>query len=111
MAFKQLCAVDDLWEGDMVAHEIDGHELLVLCQSNGEVTVLQGTCPHQDISLVEGTYKDGVLTCRAHLWQFDGCTGGGINPETCHLARYPIKIDQGKVWVDVKDTVPFTSPA
>ena len=80
MAFTKVCKLDDLWEGEMEAFEIDGHEILLVSPEGGEIRAFQGVCPHQDIPLVEGKFDGKVIVCRAHQWIFDGASGKGINP-------------------------------
>jgi len=43
----------------------------------------------------------GVITCGAHLWQFDARTGKGMNPKTACLKRYPLRIVEGDICVEV----------
>ena len=100
MAFKKVCKLDDLWEGDMEAFEVDGHEVLVVWPDGGEPCAFQGICPHQDIPLDEGKFDGKVVVCRAHSWTFDAKTGKGINPSDCALAKYPIRIENGDVLVE-----------
>jgi toluene monooxygenase system ferredoxin subunit len=106
MAFKMVCKLDDIWEGDMLPVDVDGHEVLLIRAEGDRVDAFQGTCPHQDIPLCEGTLKSGVLTCRAHLWTFDVASGQGINPAGSQLARYPVRVDGEDVCVDVAGIVP-----
>lgn len=89
--FVDVCEVEDLWDGEMENFEVRGKDV-VLLKHEGQFFAFQGTCPHQDIPLVEGKFEKGVLTCRAHLWQFDASTGMGINPSNCRLKRYPVRI-------------------
>ena len=102
MAFSRVCSLDDLWEGDMAAHEVDGQPIVLVYPIDGEVIAIQGYCPHQQFLLAEGDF-DGrkVLTCSAHVWQFDVTTGQGVNPEDCELARYPVKIENDEIYVDI----------
>jgi len=102
MAFTRVCSLDDVWEGDMAAYEVDGQSIVLVYPIDGEVIAIQGFCPHQQFSLAEGDF-DGhkVLTCSAHVWQFDVTTGQGINPQDCELARYPVKIEHDEIYVDV----------
>ena len=107
MAFKKVCSLDDLWEGEMESFELDGQEVLLVCAEGGDVRAFQGICPHQDIPLVEGKFDGKTLICRAHQWVFDACTGVGLNPGDCQLANYPIKIEGNEIYVDTADITPL----
>ena len=107
MGFKQVCALDDLWEGEMESFTVDGHEILLVCADGGEIKAFQGICPHQDIPLVEGKFDGKKVICRAHLWQFDASTGKGINPDDCALAEYPVKVEGDAVFVRTTDVEPL----
>ena len=110
MAFEKICTLDDVWEGDMQQFETgDGTEVLVVYAEGGDLKAFQNNCPHQEFELVEGTLEDYVLTCRAHLWQFDVRDGNGINPSDCKLAIYPTKIEGDDVYVDVEGIETFIS--
>jgi toluene monooxygenase system ferredoxin subunit len=106
MGFKKICTVDDVWEGEMDVFDLDEHEVLIAHLPGGKVVAWQAVCPHQDIPLVEGKLEFGVLTCRAHLWQFDIETGCSINPTGCELAEYPVQLEGDDVLVDVDGIVP-----
>ncbi|MCF4167018.1 Rieske 2Fe-2S domain-containing protein [Zavarzinia compransoris] len=105
--FHMVCDLDEVWEGEVAEFEVAGHDVLIVHRAGGEVVALQALCPHQDISLAEGGFENGVLTCRAHLWQFDSATGAGLNPTDCRLARYPLRVVDGKVQISVEGVVPF----
>lgn len=105
--YRTVCDLDDIWEGEVVEFEVDGHDVLIVHQIGGDVVALQALCPHQDISLAEGSFENGVLTCRAHLWQFDSRSGAGLNPDDCRLAIYPVRVEAGKVMVSVEGITPF----
>ena len=62
--------------------------------------VSQNICPHQNFELVEGSLSGTILTCKAHLWQFDLNVCKGINPEHSELAQYPIEIRGEGIYVD-----------
>jgi toluene monooxygenase system ferredoxin subunit len=107
MGFKKVCTLDDLWEGEMESFEVDGHDVLLVCAEGGDIKAFQGICPHQDIPLVDGTFDGKKVICRAHLWQFDACTGKGINPDDCALAEYPVRLDGDDVLVETEGVEPL----
>lgn len=107
MAFKKVCTLDDVWEGEMASFTLDGHELLIVCTNAGEIRAFQGVCPHQDIPLVEGKFDGDKVICRAHSWMFDADSGKGINPDDCALARYNVQIEGEDVLVDVEGVTPL----
>lgn len=110
MAFEKICTLDDVWEGDMDAFETsNGTQVLVLGVDGGDFKAFQGVCPHQEIDLVEGEFDGKVLTCKAHLWQFDTSNGKGLNPTDCQIAAYPLKVVDEDIWVDVEGIKPFTA--
>lgn len=107
MSFTKVCSLDDLWEGEMEAFTVNQQEILLVCAEGGEVKAFQGICPHQDIPLVDGKFDGTKIICRAHLWQFDACTGKGINPDDCALAEYPVRIEGEDVLVSTDGVTPL----
>lgn len=106
MSFTKVCTVDDLWEGEMEPFTVNGHEILLVCAEGGELKAFQGICPHQDIPLSEGKFDGKKVICRAHLWQFDACTGKGINPDDCALAEYPVRLNGDDILVETDGVTP-----
>lgn len=90
--FVELTEADSLWDGEMEAFDVGTQEVLVL-KVDGQVRAYDGICPHQSISLVEGELEGGVLTCRAHEYQFDALTGDGVNPRGVNLTRHDVEVD------------------
>ncbi|MBT3626905.1 MAG: Rieske 2Fe-2S domain-containing protein [Rhodospirillaceae bacterium] len=101
MAFTKVCTLDDVWQGEMEAFEVDGTEVLLVHTLDGEVHAVQAICPHQEVELAEGELEGKVLTCCMHLWQFDVSSGKGLNPTHAELAKFPVKVEGDDVLVDV----------
>ena len=100
-AFVEVCALDDLWAGEMACFDVGSQEVLIL-NVDGQLHAYDGVCPHQSMPLVEGRFDGKTLVCRAHEWSFDACSGQGINPRSACLHRFPLRIVDGKVFVAVE---------
>ena len=109
--FHRVCNEDDLWQGEMTSHEVEGVEILLVHTYGGEIKALQGKCPHQQVSLIEGELDGDVLTCMAHRWCFNIATAKSINPDDAELALYPVKVEDGEIFVSIEGIEPKTSHA
>jgi nitrite reductase/ring-hydroxylating ferredoxin subunit len=68
---------------------------------DGEVIATAGVCPHEDVSLAEGTVGDCRLTCPGHGYQFDLRTGECLHDASLVLRRYRVTIIDTDVWIDL----------
>lgn len=108
MTWERLCSVAEITDGEIKdVTTSDGSQLIVLRTDAGSVKVFQGLCPHQKRSLADGYLDDNILTCSAHMWQFDVETGAGINATTCQLSSYPIRIEAGDILIDASQVTPL----
>jgi toluene monooxygenase system ferredoxin subunit len=101
MGYRFACTLDDCWEGEMKQVSVDGVDVLIIHAAGGSIGAFGALCPHQEIPLVEGRLEGGLLTCSAHLWEFDAVTGQGVNPDDCALQRYPVKLESEQIFVDI----------
>lgn len=107
--FVEIADEDDLWDDEMEAYDLDDSEIL-LVRIDGEYHAYHGICPHQSVSLVEGSLDAGVLRCRAHEWLFDASTGKGINPRDACLRRHLVRVEDGVVKVS-RHPMPAEAPS
>jgi nitrite reductase/ring-hydroxylating ferredoxin subunit len=85
-----------------IAVKVAGKQI-ALFWHEGDVYACNNRCPHEGYPLVEGKLSpECVLTCHWHNWKFDLKSGatiyGGDN-----LRIYPVKIENGAIWVDIRD--------
>jgi|SRR5215813_13928571 len=100
MAWWRVGRVDDLWSGEMRC--VHAGELRVLLVGvDGAACAYEDRCAHQGFPLSRGRLQGRLLTCAAHEWQYDVCTGEGINPKSARLRRLGVKIEDGSIWIEV----------
>lgn len=104
MTWQQAASIDQLERGPVVFKK--SPKQIALFRVGEDVFAVDNRCPHEGYPLAEG-HVDGdcVLTCNWHNWKFrltDGkCTLGGD-----HVRSYPVKLEDGQVWVNVEDPSP-----
>jgi toluene monooxygenase system ferredoxin subunit len=110
MSFRKVAALEDLWGGEMIRVEVDGHCIL-LVNLDDHIYAYADACPHQNSRLSEGTLTERTLRCARHHWEFDVCTGAGINPQSACLKGFPVMLDGGDILVDVDQGSPLAGAA
>jgi nitrite reductase/ring-hydroxylating ferredoxin subunit len=98
----EICDAEALWDGEMKSFVVGGAMTILLLKSNGRFHAYQGTCPHQGAALDQGEFDGGLITCAAHRWQFDATDGRGVNPRSACLKRFPVRIVDRKVLVELE---------
>lgn len=102
MGFQRVAKLEDLWSGEMMGVEVSG-ERVVLVNIDNHFYAYADVCPHQKSRLSEGTLTEKILRCATHHWEFDVCTGSGVNPKNTCLKLFPIRVEGEDILVDVDD--------
>ena len=100
MGFQKIAKIEDLWSGEMVGVEVSGEQILVVNVDN-HIYAYADACPHQKSRLSEGTLTEKILRCARHHWEFDVCSGSGVNPQNCYLRVFPSRVDGEDILVDL----------
>jgi toluene monooxygenase system ferredoxin subunit len=103
--FKSVMTLDQLWDNDMHPCVVDGRNILLI-RARDRVYAYEDRCAHLGLPLSDGYLHDCKLTCAGHHFEFDVCTGRGINPKNKHLVPFPVRIENGEVFVDVSPSTP-----
>ena len=102
MSFRRVSSLEDLWSGEMMGLEIDGNAILLI-NVRDHVYAYADACPHQKSRLSEGSLAGNTLRCARHQWEFDVCTGRGINPQNACMKAFPVSIDGRDILLDLDD--------
>src|SRR5439155_10103763 len=77
------------------------HNVVALFEHNGQVYAVDNRCPHMGFPLDKGTVNDCILTCHWHHARFDLASGGTFDLWADDVRSFPVKIEDGDIWVDV----------
>lgn len=84
----------------MIDHGADG---IVVINFDGKVTAFRNRCLHQDMPIHAGYLtSDGLLLCPWHNWCYQVTTGDCLTVPGAALEQFPVRIEEGQVWVAVK---------
>jgi len=107
MAWLPALPLADLAPGELKRVLVEGKTLLVARLADGAVTALEPTCPHARASLAFGVLAVALVLCPLHLGTIDVRSGGDLEPPACTgVARYPVRLDDGQVLVDLEGALP-----
>jgi nitrite reductase/ring-hydroxylating ferredoxin subunit len=68
---------------------------------DGQISAIDGICPHQGGPLADGALEGTTVTCPWHGWQFDVRTGKTPLGPKIKQAVYEVKIEGQEVMVAV----------
>lgn len=98
--FVPVATADQLPEGGALEVELDGR-IIALFHVDGVISAIDGLCPHQGGPLADGPIRGCLVYCPWHEWGFDIRTGRSMVNPTWTQAVYPVKVEDGSIWVDV----------
>lgn len=109
--FTRVCKAETVPEGGMRLIIADA-QLIVLAWPEGgsEFRAYQGVCPHTNTPLADAEFDGRVLTCPSHHWTWDLTTGAPLHPQESALAEYPVKVEDGVVYIDTAGITPLFAP-
>src|SRR3978361_173734 len=102
MSWIRVAAAAELPPGALIEAEHDGR-YVALCNIDGDVRAMDGTCPHQGGPLGEGALNGEFVTCPWHMWDFHSGSGACSFNERVRVAVYPVRSDGLVIQVDLPD--------
>ena len=100
MGFQKVAKREDLWSGEMMGVEVNGERILLVNIDN-HIYAYVDACPHQNSRLSEGTLTNKILRCARHHWEFDVCSGFGVNPQNARLRPFPVRLNGEEILIDM----------
>lgn len=98
--FVKLASLEELPAGSAREVEHEGR-IFALFNVGGEISAIDGICPHQGGPLAEGMVEGTIVTCPWHGWQFDVKTGQSTLGKDLRQSTFPVKVEDGSILVEV----------
>jgi nitrite reductase (NADH) small subunit len=95
----EIGALEDIpRQGARVVRGCDG-DIAVFRTLDDEVFALRDRCPHKGGPLSQGIVHGKKVACPLHDWKIHLETGMAVAPDEGCAARYPVRVDAGRVWL------------
>jgi toluene monooxygenase system ferredoxin subunit len=102
MTLRKVASLDDLWSGEMIGLDVGGNDILFV-NVDDHIYAYANACPHQKSRLSEGDLIGRTVRCARHHWEFDVCTGQGMNPRDACLKAIPVTLERRDILLDLDD--------
>lgn len=100
MPLVKIGSLAALPPGSVMQVEV-GAETLAVCNSGGDVHVLEGICPHAGGPLGQGALHGTTLVCPWHAWEYDCVSGANTFDDSLTLAKFPVQIQGDDILADI----------
>lgn len=100
--YKILNSSNDIEEGKTIKVQA-GKKLLAVSKFNGEIGVIDNSCPHMGGPLGEGVIDNGYIKCPWHGYEFHPCTGKSPEGFDDEVQSYEIELRDDGVYAAVEE--------
>lgn len=98
--FVKMATLDELPPGSAKEVEHEGR-IYALFNIDGQISAIDGVCPHQGGPLAEGQIEGTTVLCPWHGWRFDVRTGKTPLGPRVKQAVFEVRIEGQDVFVQV----------
>lgn len=95
--FVRICSQAELPVSGMVKEFLVDGRALCVANVEGDICVLDGTCPHEGGPLGEGSIEGGKLVCPWHAYAFDVHTGANEDDPDVNADVLEAKVENGEL--------------
>ncbi|HEY3704858.1 MAG TPA: Rieske (2Fe-2S) protein [Terracidiphilus sp.] len=97
--FIRICAQSELPQPGSVREFTANGRALCVANSDGAISVMDGTCPHEAGPLGEGSIEDGCVVCPWHGYAFNLRTGEAQDDPELKAEVFEAKVEGGELRV------------
>jgi len=97
-----VCSADEIPLEDVTRFDFEGRTFAIYRSPEDAFYATDGLCTHEKIHLADGLVMDNTIECPKHNGRFDYKSGQALGAPVCvNLRSYPVKVEGGKVLVDI----------
>jgi 3-phenylpropionate/trans-cinnamate dioxygenase ferredoxin subunit len=97
------CAAEAIECEEAKRFDHTGRTFAIYHSPDGEFFCTDGLCTHEAVHLADGLVMDYTIECPKHAGLFDYRTGEAKRLPPCrNLVTYPVKVEDGMVYVDLQ---------
>jgi len=100
MPLHQVGALDSLPPGSVTEVAI-GDDTYAVCNVDGKLHCIAGTCPHAGGPLGQGALSGNFLVCPWHGWEFDCTTGKNDFDEDVQVETFRVIVEGKEIVIDI----------
>ena len=100
MALVKVAFLSQLPAGSVMEASI-GEDRFAICNVDGRIHALTGTCPHRGGPLGQGAINGANLACPWHAWEFDCRTGEHDYNPALKIATFPAQVSGDDILIDI----------
>ncbi|MEW8505065.1 MAG: nitrite reductase small subunit NirD [Candidatus Thiodiazotropha sp.] len=101
----EIAALNDIPRLGSRVVKSDSLKIAVFRTASDEVFALKDECPHRKGPLSQGIVHDSTVTCPLHNWKIDLASGEAKTPDEGCTRSYPIKVVEGRIYLDLNNQV------
>ena len=103
MAWHAVADADALGDDEALGVKV-GEVPIAIVRAGGMLHAVSNVCTHQYALLSDGYVEGGCIECPLHQGKFELTTGKAMcAPVTEDIAVYPVKVEGGKILVELAD--------
>ena len=103
--WHEIGALDDVPRlGSRVVNTPHG-DVAIFRAADDQLFALRDRCPHKGGPLSQGIVHGHLITCPLHNWVLELESGEAIAPDVGCALRYPLRLENGLIWLGLERSV------
>ena len=98
----EIGTLDDIpAQGARIVENADG-DIAVFRTEDDQVFAMHDKCPHKGGPLSQGIVYGHRVACPLHNWSIELDSGEAVAPDVGRVACFPVKVEDGKVFLSLE---------